>query len=73
MADILHMPARARPKGRRRKQPIEGAPLADVIEAIRRMQDTEPTYAEIRRDLNQVAHHLLRAIRAAEKIFPADG
>jgi hypothetical protein len=71
MADILHMPPRPPRKGRPRNRPIEGAPLAQLIDGVDFREANKPTYAEIQADLNRVAHYLLRAMRSADRIFPA--
>ena len=71
MAEILHMPAWARQNGRRRERPIEGTPLAQVIDGIDFREANKPTYAEIKASLDKLAYHLWQASEAAAKIFPA--
>lgn len=71
MAKILHMPSRHIRKGRRRERPIEGAPLAQVLEDINFRVAEKPTYAEVKTSVDALAYHLLWAMRAAKEIFPA--
>lgn len=70
MADILHMPLRPRPKGRRRERPIEGAPLAEV-DAIDFGASEKPTYAELTAYIDRIAYHLLEAGRAVMDLSQA--
>ncbi|RQR94545.1 hypothetical protein DIE04_19005 [Burkholderia sp. Bp8994] len=71
MAEIIHMPTRQLRKGRRREKPIQGAPLADVIDDIDFRAASKPTYEEIKASLDKLAYHLIWASRAAKEIFPA--
>lgn len=71
MADILHMPPQPRQRGRRRERPIEGAPLAHVIDGVDFRETNKPTYDEVKRSLDKLTYHLTWAMRAAKEMFPA--
>ncbi|MFM0732350.1 hypothetical protein PQQ52_17835 [Paraburkholderia sediminicola] len=71
MAEILHMPTRPPRKGRRREKPVQGAPLAAVIDGIDFREANKPTYAEMKASLDKLAYHLWQASEAASKMFPA--
>ena len=64
----VHMIGVPRKAGRRRERPLPDAPLADVVSLADRREAPEET-AEDRADryakvMNELAHHLLMAVRA---------
>jgi hypothetical protein len=71
VADVLHMPPRPRQKGRRRERPIEGAPLAAVIDGVAFRDPTKPTYAELTAYIDRLAYHLLMAGRTVRDLSQA--
>lgn len=71
MAEILQMPAHPTRKGRRRERPIEGVPLASVIDGIDFREVNKPTYEEVKASVNRLAHHLRLACDACMELFPA--
>jgi hypothetical protein len=71
MADVLHMPLRPALKGRPRNQPIEGAPLAQVIEGVAFRDPLKPARAEINVLIDRIAYHLLMAGRTVQDLSQA--
>jgi hypothetical protein len=57
--------------GRRRERPIEGAPLAHVVEGIDFREASKPTYAEVKASIRKLAYHLMQACDACGELFPA--
>ena len=71
MADILHMPARPVRKGRPRNRPIDGAPVAQVIDDVAFRGAAKPTRAEINAYIDRIAYHLLMAGRTVRDLSRA--